>query len=210
MRANRIGVMATMALLGACGTVAPPAFAPASPDYPQAMTPATATPTSDKAHADVVAELLPGADCSGNGPARFAPGDITRISLCLSTSLEAFCGSTVKLSPAHANESGHFELRAIAHNPKLDDPNSKVPFPWAIVVPVPTLDLGSTGGNDGLASGKRVRFATYDLAPTEKASLDRYRITLSGDTSIGLRKGGTCGNAYEASVAASIELVRKQ
>ncbi len=187
-----------VSLLSACAADGPKVAAPA---VPQQSAPAAA-------RLDVTAELMPGADCATPGPVMFKGNEPFKFSLCISTSLEAYCGSTIKFAPENIATSGHFELRAIDHNPKLDDPNSKVPFPWAIVMPVPTTDLGSTGGNDGLAAGKRVRFATYTAAATSKAVNDRYVLRLSPDSSLGMRKDGTCGNAYEAPVAAAIELIR--
>ncbi|MBL8520071.1 MAG: hypothetical protein JNK75_05300 [Betaproteobacteria bacterium] len=192
-------------LLVACAAEGPKVAPPAS--SPPAQAPAAvAAPAAPKL--DVTAELMPGDSCSAPGPATFKGTEPFKVSLCISTSLEAFCGSTVKFAPEGASSSGHFELRAIAHHPTLDDPNAKVPFPWPIITPVPTTDLGSTGGNDGLASGKRVRFAVYTVAATARANADRYTISLSPDSSLGLRKGGTCGNAYEAPLSAKIEFVR--
>ncbi len=184
-------------LLAACAT-----------EPPKQAAPSVATPQVVAKKLDVTAELIPGSDCANPGPVQFKGKEPFKFSLCISTSLEAYCGSTIKFTPENATTSGHFELRAIEHNAKLDDPNAKVPFPWAIVTPVPTTDLGSTGGNDGLAAGKRVRFATYTAAATSKATNDRYVISLSPDSSLGMRKGGTCGNAYEAPVAATLEIVR--
>lgn len=197
---QRIASVLMLSLLAACATEGPK-VAPSPAPTPQA----TRAPKLD-----VTAELMPGSDCSTPGPVVFKGNEPFKFSLCISTSLEAYCGSTVKFSPESAATSGHFELRAIEHNAKLDDPNAKVPFPWVIVTPVPTTDLGSTGDNDGLAAGKRVRFATYTAAATAKADRDRYKIALSPDTSLGMRKDGTCGNAYEAPVAANLELVRSK
>lgn len=193
------------ALLGACaagGTSRAPAPTPTAP--PKAALPAAAA----SPRLDVAAELMPGDDCRAPGPAHFRGTEPFKVSLCISTTLEAFCGSTVKLAPESQAASGHFELRSIAHHPKLDDPNAKVPLPWPIIAPVPTTDLGSTGGNAGLAAGRRVRFATYEIAATPIATKERYSLALSADSSLGLRKDGTCGNAYEAPIAATIDLIR--
>jgi hypothetical protein len=194
---QRIAACLIISLLAACATEGPKVAAP-TPPAPQAAAPKL----------DVTAELMPGSDCTSAGPVTFKGTEPFKFSLCISTSLEAYCGSTVKFTPENAATSGHFELRGIEHNPKLDDPNAKVPFPWAIVTPVPTTDLGSTGGNDGLAAGTRVRFATYTAAATAKATNERYTLSLSPDTSLGMRKDGTCGNAYEAPVTAKIEFIR--
>ena len=101
----------------------------------------------------------------------------------------------MKFCTENAATSGHLNCAPSNINPKLTTQTPKCPFPWVIVTPVPTTDLGSTGDNDGLAAGKRVRFATYTVAANGEGDRDRYKIALSPIRVLGMRKDGTCGNA---------------
>ncbi|HEX4858601.1 MAG TPA: hypothetical protein VFV17_06250 [Usitatibacteraceae bacterium] len=196
-RAFATGVIGAL-LLAACAT---------PPQIPAATAPSAAVAPAAPAPLDI--ELLAGDNCGGAAPVRFRnDGTPFQLSLCVTTQLEAICGSTVKVEPDDPADSGLFELIGVSYPALLDDPNSRLKYPIPVVTPVVSADLGSTGGNAGMPSGNRVRIGTWTLRANAGATKPAYTLRLDRNASLGMRKDGTCGNAYEVAMRGSVTLQR--
>lgn len=150
-----------------------------------------------------------GTTCSGPPAAAYVPGGASvSVSLCVTTTTEQLCGSTVKLQPADATDSGHFNIVSIKYGAGFPDPNSAVKFPYAISLPAAPVDLGSTTVSASRPGGANQILATYALAPQAGATGGKYVIALTGDSSLGVGKDGSCANATDAPMAASFTLTR--
>lgn len=150
-----------------------------------------------------------GAGCSGAPTTTFVPGGaVVSVSLCVTTTTEQLCGSTVKLQPADAADNGRFNIVSIKYGAGFPDPNSAVKFPYAINLPAAPVDLGSTTVSASRLAGANQILATYTLAPQSGATGGKYVISLTGDSSLGVGKDGSCANATDAPMAASFTLTR--
>jgi hypothetical protein len=160
------------------------------------------------AHAKIIAFFAAGTTCHDTPSVSFVQGgSAVQVSLCVTTSLEALCGATVKLQTSDARSSGRFLVTAVAYAPKYPDPNSDLKFPMAITNPPATADLGSTVTQAAVAAGARQLLATFNISPQPNA--ESTELSLAPTSSIGVSTDGTCAMPSDAAIAASIKLLRR-
>jgi hypothetical protein len=161
--------------------------------------------------AAITAAFSAGATCNGAPTAEFkAGGPAQQVSLCVSTTSEWLCGSTVKLQSAKASENAKFRITAIKHAANFADPNTTPVLPMAIVNPAPTADLGSTTAGSARNPGPNQLMVTFQIAANEAATRDSYVLSLSSDSVIGAGVQGSCANATDAPIAADFTFTRKK
>ena len=154
--------------------------------------------------------LSAGVACNGKPTATFAPdGPAVFVSLCVTTTTESLCGSTVKLQPDNAADNGRFAVTAIKYGAGFPDPNSNLKLPYAVNLPPPPIDLGSTTTSASRPPAANQLLATYALMPQPGTTADKYAISLSADSSLGVGKDGSCANATDAAMGASFTFTRK-
>lgn len=176
---------------------------------------AVATPPPPAAASNVAVKetistfFAAGDTCEGKPEATVSTDGSTTISLCAKSTEEWLCGSTVKLEPQRPEDSGSLELLSIQHAPGLTDPNSTVKFPLVIASGSEMPDLGSTSDTQGVSAIPHRRLATYRLRVSTHASASAITLKTRADSSLGVRRAGSCGNAVDAPLVANI-LIRRQ
>lgn len=167
------------------------------------------------AQAAVSAYLSAGSTCSGAGSTTYVPGGANvQISICLTTTIEYACGSTVRLQSANASENDRFRLVAQTvgsdftsvqgFSPGLAITNPPTP------TPAPTSFL--TALVTGLAPGANRLLVTLDIAPQATATNSSYVISLSPISMVALGNGtGTCSvlAIADALVTGSFTMVKQ-
>lgn len=162
------------------------------------------------AEAAITTFMSAGTDCGGKPAATYAPdGPAVFVSLCVTTTAESLCGSTVKLQPEKSADNGKFAVTAIKYGAGFPDPNSNVKLPYAINLPPPPIDLGSTTTSASRPPAANQLLATYALMPQRGATGEKYVISLSADSSLGVGKDGSCANATDAAMSTGFTLTRK-
>ena len=162
------------------------------------------------AFATITTFFSAGAGCSGKPSATFTPGGpAVIISLCVTTTTESLCGATVKLQPENAADNGKFAITAIKYGTGFPDPNSNVKLPYAITLPSPPIDLGSTTTGASRPPAANQLLATYGLIPQAGSMSGNTVISLSADSSLGVGNEGSCANASDAPMNAHFTLIQK-
>ena len=140
-----------------------------------------------QASAVVTFSLSNGSACGAGAATTFTPGVAQTVSLCVTTSTEAFCGATIKLV-ANTTSTGLFSITARALNAAvLPDATTAAPvFPLTITVPASGPDLGGTPLSTAAptAAGATTLLETFTILPSASATAAVY--TISSDTSTSL------------------------
>ena len=169
---------------------------------------------SAPAHATITAFFSAGTTCSGGSSASYATGGTTKVSLCVTTTTEFLCGHTLKLLAANVGESGRFQITNRVLGSNYSDPNRvTTTYPVSADRPAAQLDFGGTTASSApFAPTANQLLATFDLTPTSASVNSTYILSSATGTSAGfdsivsLDTDGTCGNAQDIDIPASLTL----
>ena len=148
-----------------------------------------------------------GADCSGPSGAPFVVGQSQQVSLCVSTTTESVCGSTLQVQSATSAESDRFRIidRIVGGN--YPNPNSTLTYPISITNPAQSADLGSTVNSSAPpAPAPGQLLATLTLVPQPAATNSSYTLGLSPLSAIAVENSNCFGSPTDVPIAASFTL----
>lgn len=154
----------------------------------------------------VTATLVAGTTCTGASAAIYTPGVGTQdVTVCVTTTTEFVCGSTLQFAAANAGEANRFNLTARAVAPAFPDIAAGFTNPTPITA-VSSGDLGSnivTGGN-AVSPGANIALGTFTIAPQATATNNSYVISLGTGAVVATATSATgCGLANVPPIAAS-------
>lgn len=168
---------------------------------------------SVSAHAAVTAYLSAGTTCSGGNNVTYVPGGANvQISICLTTSVENACGSTVRLQSANAGENDRFRLVTQTVG---NDFTGSLTFPAGTAIanpPTGTPISIETALGMGLAPATGRLLVTLDVAPQGTATNASYVLSLSPISMVAIGNGtGTCSFVAptDALITGSFTLVKQ-
>jgi hypothetical protein len=164
-------------------------------------------------HGTVTTFFSSGSDCSNPiTAANYTPGNpgpsIT-VSLCVSTTVEKVCGSTVQFQSASAAEDARFKITSRSLPASgMTDPNAlSISLPVSITNPRQTVDFGSTvttGTPPSPATGQLL--GTFVLQPQSAATNSSYTISLSPLSAIATEGSNCFGSPTDSPISASLTL----
>lgn len=163
-----------------------------------------------QAHATVSVYFANGATCTGAASLSFAPRESMQVSLCVTTTVESLCGSTLRLEVEAPGESGHFQVTGRTLGKNYPDPNNET-LPPAVSIDsakLSRLDFGGTRDTP-LPPAADQLLATFTLSAQTAAKNPSYSIRLGQNSVVSVSKTGTCDPTIAVPISASLRLTKK-
>ncbi|MEQ1515148.1 MAG: hypothetical protein ABL931_01510 [Usitatibacteraceae bacterium] len=162
------------------------------------------------AEATVTAYFASGPTCKGAPTTAFAARESVQVSLCVTTTVEALCGATVRLEVDKSGDSGHFQVTGRTLGPNYPDPNNET-LPPSISIDsakLSRLDFGGTRDKP-LPPAADQLIVTFTLAAQAAAKNPSYSIRLSENSVVSVGKSGSCDPTVALPISANLALTRK-
>lgn len=171
---------------------------------------ASATMLALPVEAAVTAYFASGASCKGPTATTFAARESMQVSLCVTSTVEALCGVTVRLEVDKSGDSGHFQVTGRTLGPNYPDPNNET-LPPAISIDsakLSRLDFGGTRDKP-LPPAADQLIATFTLTAQTTAKNPSYSIRLSENSVVSVGKAQSCDPTVALPISANFALTRK-
>lgn len=175
-----------------------------------ALTLSSALTCAMPANATVTAYFSLGASCKGVASKDFSARESIQVSLCVTTTVESLCGSTIRLEVDSPGESGHFQVTGRTLGKNYPDPNNET-LAAAISIEdskLTRLDFGGTR-DDPLPPAADQLLATFTLSAQSEAKNPKYAIRLGKNSVVSVAKTRTCDPTEPVPISATLSLTKK-
>jgi len=156
------------------------------------------------ANATITAFLSAGSTCTGAVSDHVSKvGQSITVSVCVSTTTESLCGSTLKFDVGNANDAKKFSVISRTLGRNFPDPNNTaIVFP--VTVPSPALGNDFGGTRDGPAPpGPNQLLATFQIRSESKLTAPSLLLKLNQQSLVVVDKDGRCESPSSVPLQAS-------
>jgi len=145
------------------------------------------------AQATITAFLSSGATCMGAVSDHVSKvGQLITVSVCVSTTTESLCGSTLKFDIGNTADAQKFSVTSRTLGPNFPDPNNTIiVFPVMIPSPAQGNDFGGTR-NGPAQPGPNQLLATFQIRSESKLTAPSLLLKLNHQSLVVVDTNGRC------------------